>query len=80
MTANTPSVSKGAPFEQVGSDLFQFGGHQHLLVVDRFSGYPLVKKLKRTNTMTIINVMSEWFNMLGWPRTMRSDGGPQFRG
>ena len=42
--------------------------------------HTLVKKLKRTDTKTIINVMSEWFNMLGWPRSMRSDGGPQFRG
>ena len=63
MMASAPSASKGAPFEHIGTDLFQFGGHQHLLVVDRFRGYPLVKKLKSTDTKTIISVMSEWFNM-----------------
>ena len=26
----------------------------------------------------MIRILSEWFNLLGWPRLIRSDGGPQF--
>ena len=48
------------------------------MVVDRFSGYPLVKQLHKTDTEAVIRKMTEWFNLLGWPRTMRSDGGPQY--
>ena len=65
--------------KHVGTDLFEFAGKHFLLVVDRFSGYPLVKQLNKTDTGAVIRKMTEWFNMLGWPRYMRSDGGPQYR-
>ena len=29
---------------------------------------------------SIINVLTTWFNTLGWPTSIRSDGGPQFCG
>ena len=48
-------------------------------MVDRFSGYPLVKQLHKTDTGAVIRKMTEGFNLLGWPRSMRSDGGPQYR-
>ena len=79
MVAGKPSDSAGAPMEHVGTDLFEYAGKHYLLVVDRFSGYPLVKQLNKTDTGAVIRKMTEWFNMLGWPRFMRSDGGPQYR-
>ena len=48
--------------------------------MDQWSGYPLFHKLSSTTTSSIIKVLSEWFNMLGWQRFIQSDGGPQFRG
>ena len=79
MTAKKPSESQGAPLEHVGTDLFEYAGKHYLVVVDRFSGYPLVKQLHKTDTGAVIRKMTEWFNLLGWPRSMRSDGGPQYR-
>ena len=29
---------------------------------------------------SIINILTTWFNTLGWPTSIRSDGGPQFCG
>ena len=31
-------------------------------------------------TGSVINMLKTWFNVFGWPRVIRSDGGPQFRG
>ena len=37
----------------------------------------MVKKLKRTESQDIIKQLQPWFNDYGYPRTCRSDGGPQ---
>ena len=50
MTAKKPSESQGAPLEHVGTDLFEYAGKHYLVVVDRLSGYPLVKQLQKTDT------------------------------
>ena len=54
MIAARPSDSAGAPMEHVGTDLFEYAGKHYLLVVDRFSGYPLVKQLNKTDTGAVI--------------------------
>ena len=64
----------------VGLDLFDFAGKKFLLCVDRWSGFPLYKRLNSTSTQSVLNMLESWFNMLGWPATIRSDGGPQFLG
>ena len=45
-----------------------------------WSGYPLYALLRSLNTDSIVSILSDWFNTLGWPSSIRSDGGPQFRG
>ena len=75
-----PSSYLGPPMSQVGVDLFEFGGHQHILCVDQWSGYPLFERLSSTTSASVISQLKRWFNTLGWPRIIRSDGGPQFRG
>ena len=39
--------------------------------------YHLLTSLTSTS---IIKTLSNWFNLFGWPSSIRSDGGPQFRG
>ena len=63
----------------VGTDLFDFGGGKYLVCVDQWSGYPLYRKLQLTTSSSVIRILSERFNLLGWPRSIRSHGGPQFR-
>ena len=65
---------------QVGLDLFDFGGKKHLICVDRWSGFPLYKQLQSQSTKAITDILASWFNVLGWPATIQSDGGPQFCG
>ena len=49
------------------------------MCVDQWSGYPLFRKLSSTTSASVITTLFEWFNLLGWPRSIRLDGGPQFR-
>ena len=36
--------------------------------------------LHSLSSSSIIKTLSIWFNLFGWPSSIRSDGGPQFRG
>ena len=80
MSTPPPSTHLGYPMQHVGLDLFSYGGKQYLICVDHWSGYPLYSLLRSLNTDTIIAILTNWFNILGWPSSIRSDGGPQFRG
>ena len=65
---------------QVGLDLFEFGGKQHLVSVDQWNGFPMFTQLLSHTSQAIVGHFRNWFNLLGWPQSIRSDGGPQFRG
>lgn len=63
----------------VGVDLFFVNGENWLVMVDQFSGFPFVKKLACTDTETVNTALKTWFCEWGFPRVIKSDGGPQFR-
>ena len=67
------------PMERASADLFQFGSQHYLVLVDRYSGLPMVNKLRNLSSATIIRVLTELFDTYGWPLSLRTDGGPQFR-
>ena len=76
-SGGTP-VSEIQPMEEVGIDLFYFGC-EWIIMVDRYSSYFMVEKLGKTTTEAVIKVLKRWFTAYGWPRAVRTDGGPQFR-
>ena len=78
-STDPPSSTLGPPMSHVGLDMFEFGGHQHIVCVDQWSGYPLYQRMSSTTAASVIRVISGWFNTLGWPTVIRTDGGPQFR-
>ena len=80
LTTPPPSTHLGYPMQHVGLDLFSYGGKQYLICVDHWSGYPLYSPLRSLSTDSITTLLNNWFNILGWPSSIRSDGGPQFRG
>lgn len=67
------------PMSDVGCDLFALRGKDYLVMVDRYSGYPLVQKLGSTTTQAICGHLTRWFSLFGIPCRIRTDGGPQFR-
>jgi hypothetical protein len=48
-------------------------------MVDRFSSFPFLSKLTTKGTDTITRILTDWFNLYGWPKVIGSNGGPQFR-
>ena len=79
-TAKISAPSEAAePMRHVGTDLFDAVGKKWIVLVDRYSGYAWTHKLKRTDTATVTRQLATWFTEYGWPSTLRSDGGPQFR-
>ena len=71
-------VGELLPMEQVSCDHFLVGNKKYLIMVDRYSSYPMMAKVKLMSTDKTASKLTEWFNMLGWPRNIRSDGGPAF--
>jgi hypothetical protein len=68
------------PMAEMGVDLFAFKGQDWLVMVDRFSGFPFTVRLKSTTTDAVLTALMNWFHEWGYPRVIRTDGGPQFRG
>jgi hypothetical protein len=55
------------------------GKHNFLIVVDRYSGFPLVARLNSQTAESIIGHMEKMFFLLGRPGEIKCDNGPCFR-
>nr|XP_029715860.1 uncharacterized protein K02A2.6-like [Aedes albopictus] len=66
------------PFERVASDLFHFRGNEYILIVDSWSNFYDFKKLSRSTSDEVINIMKNWFAVHGIPRVLETDNGPQY--
>ena len=66
------------PWERVATDLFELNGTTYLLVVDYYSRYIEVQKLKSTTSASIITALKAVFSHHGIPATVVSDNGPQY--
>ena len=64
---------------EINTDLFNAIGRKWLATVGCYSTYAWVKQLTGTHTAKIIEELSTIFNSFGWPKTICTDGGPQFR-
>ena len=60
-------------------DLGMQKGTQYLILVNRYSGWPLVRLLTKLDTGAVILILTDWFLEHGKPISIRSDGGPQFQ-
>ena len=74
----TDLVAEG-PMDMLSTDLFYTGGRHYLVVVDRFSGFLWIARLKQLDTRAVLHVIRELVNVFGFPRLIFSDNGPQFR-
>jgi hypothetical protein len=61
------------------ADLFEAGKHHFLIVIGRYSGFPLVARLNSMTPESIIGHMEKKFFLLGRPGGIKCDNGPCFR-
>ena len=73
-----PHEIPSRPWKKVGTDLFDWNGKPHLIVVDYYSRYPEVSELRNTKARTVINKTKSIFSRHGIPESVVSDNGPQY--
>ena len=65
------------PFQQIACDYFQYMNNDYVVVVDRYSGWPMVYK-SECGANGLVKRLRETFVTFGIPEEITSDGGPQF--
>ena len=65
------------PFQYICSDYFHYKGIHYLIIVDRYSNWPIVKRGK-CGAAELIKQLRECFVTYGVPDELSSDGGPEF--
>ena len=70
------------PFQQVCADYFDLGGNKYLVIVDRFTNYPLLWKIGpgTCGNRGLITMMLDMIQLFGVPEEITSDGGGEFIG
>ena len=68
------------PFQNICMDMFDVRGHLYLVVVDRYSGWPIIFHLKpgHATSRHLISLSRSIFVSYGAPDEICSDGGPAF--
>jgi hypothetical protein len=67
------------PFQYLHTDLAMYEGHQFLITVDQYSGFPHVFEMGRNApTSKVIEKLTQVFTDFSVPMVIYSDGGPQF--
>ena len=57
---------------------FEFKRNQYLLISDKYSKFPIARKLTSTTTRAIINHLKSIFAEHGIPERLTTDNGPQY--
>jgi len=65
------------PFQCLCADYFTYQGHNYLVVVDRYSNWPIVERSHQGAT-GLITCLRRIFVTYGIPDELASDGGPKF--
>lgn len=68
------------PWTKLASDLFVLDGEDYLLLTDYQSKYPILYKLDNTRSETVAQATASIFSLLGPPKVIVSDNGPQYAG
>ncbi|XP_058828239.1 uncharacterized protein K02A2.6-like [Topomyia yanbarensis] len=64
------------PFQCVGIDLYEYAGHDHVVIVDAYSGFVISRQLGEKSARHVINVLDRVFCDYGYTTQIRSDNVP----
>ena len=68
------------PFESVAADLFCVEGKDFLVIVDKYSGWPVITPFRQRGVTSahVVRAVKGMMMEKGIPVKFHSDGGPQF--
>ena len=72
-----PPMSPEYPFQCICADYFTYKGNHYLVVVDRYSNWPIVEQ-SAVGAQGLITCLRRTFVTYGIPDELASDGGPEF--
>ena len=67
------------PLRKFKTDLFHFENCLYLIVVDYYSGFPVIHKLQRMTYKHVISYMKDIFSEYEWTDTLMSDNGSCYK-
>ena len=73
----TPLQPPAYPFQLICADYFHFRGQNYLVIVDRYSNWPIVEHAA-DGSKGLITSLRRTFVTFGIPEELASDGGPEF--
>ena len=77
MQPPTDIVPPEYPFQKICSDYFTHNNHDYVVIVDRYSNWPMVFRSEH-GADGLVKRLREVFVTFGVPEELTSDGGPQF--
>ena len=72
-----PRVEALYPFQCICADYFHYKGHAYIVIVDRYSGWPIVERAANGAT-GLVSCLRRTFATYGIPDELASDGGTEF--
>ena len=66
------------PWEELGTDVFEFNGKKYLMIVDYYSRFPVIRLLSDMSSHTVCNHFTSVLAEYGLPTTIISDFGSQY--
>ena len=76
LQTETPS----APWNTLGTDIFEIKGKYFVIISDYFSKYPLIREMNNVTSAAMVQFVEEACGLFGIPEVIRSDNGPQYNG
>ena len=73
----TPPIMPAYPFQCIASDYFSYIGHHYLIIVDRYSNWPIVEQAS-DGAQGLISALRSTFVTFGIAEELTSDGGPEY--
>ena len=61
--------------QMLSSNYFNYAGKTYLVIVDRYSGWPLVGQCPKETAEKLVTALREFFCQYGTPKQLASDGG-----
>ena len=72
-----PPVLPAYPFQCISADFFHYKGKNYLVVVDRYSNWPIIEQAQ-AGSKGLIDCLRRIFGTFGIPDECATDGGPEF--